>query len=352
MRRALAEPHTRLPGAVREPLAPVVGQDLSAIRIHDGPDSARMAGRLGARAFTLGRDIFLGSEAAQLTGDARATLLRHESVHAAQQGVGPVSLGGQLTVGAPGAPAEREAHAIAAAPGSAGPAKISSVAPQIQRDIKGGYPLNEGTFRMDLTTQSNPGAKSGLSGTISFTPNETASESNNIKMLQIVRLEDLSTGTEYNWTGAEAPRNLMQTTANAARGTQGGFFVDHSAAAATPRTARADARVSPYYRSYWPNATESHDGWKLGTNRRSASLWDYPGWSQNCRFSFETVAKDAQHGHVYGAARWGFTISNGATGTVDTEWVTYHNGASSTYFDAVRAFNDYYHNPGSASAPK
>jgi hypothetical protein len=102
----------------------------------------------------------------------------------------------------------------------------------------------------------------------------------------------------------------MQTTA--AKGIAPGYFVDHSAAAATPRTKKSDPPISPYYRAYWPNPMQTHDGNKKGTSITSASLGDSPTSGGKRRFSFETLAKATDTGYHYAALTWGFTISNPA----------------------------------------
>jgi hypothetical protein len=212
--------------------------------------------------------------------------------------------------------------------------------------------VQDGTFTLDLKTQSNPGATSGMKGTIKFLPSATSYDSASIRLLQIVRLEDLTTGKEYVWTGGEADRNKAQTTEDKANSVQPGFFVDHSAAAASPRAAKGDAAVSPYYRDYWPNAANSQDGSKQGKTIKEASLWDYPGWSEKCRFTFETAAKSPTHGYVYASLHWGFTISDGALGKVENEHAKAERAPSKTFGAAVKAFDEFYKNPGASTAPK
>jgi hypothetical protein len=269
-----------------------------------------------------------------------------------------------MRVGAPSDPAERQAEAIAqslaggevrSSPGidlMGAASRIQRLAsPLVQRDLKGPYPVRDGTFDLNLVTQSNPGANSGLSGTISFMPSDVAPDSKLIKLLQVVRDEDLTTGKDYVWTGAEANRNKMQTVDDGKKGVAAGYFVDHSAAAATPRAKQADRSVSPYYRSYWPNSADSKDGSKNGKTKAAASLWDSPGSSSNRRFSFETSAKAADTGYIYAAVRWGFTISDASKGKIESEYANAHRGPSATFGAAVKSFNEFYKNPGASTAP-
>ncbi len=75
-----------VPAGLRTEVEQVTGQDLSDVRVHTGAPAQTMAADLGARAFTVGRDIVVaGGEPSTgtLHGDA---LLAHELAHAAQQG--------------------------------------------------------------------------------------------------------------------------------------------------------------------------------------------------------------------------------------------------------------------------
>lgn len=68
--------------ALRRRLESAVQFDLRAIRVHAGPQAARAADRMQARAFTVGPRIVLGSN--QRTDDVQ--LLAHETAHVLQQG--------------------------------------------------------------------------------------------------------------------------------------------------------------------------------------------------------------------------------------------------------------------------
>ena len=79
-----------LPGDVRAAAEARSGRDLSAVRIHDGLESAKISRSLQATAFTSGSHIFLGSDAARPGTAAGNTLLGHELGHVVQQGGGVV----------------------------------------------------------------------------------------------------------------------------------------------------------------------------------------------------------------------------------------------------------------------
>jgi hypothetical protein len=357
VKRAASDPARRLEPSVRQPLEERLGKSLGGVRVHSGPASEAAAAALGARAFAVGRDVFTGFELRSLPARKRREVMTHEAVHTVQQRGAAVALRDDLRVSSPDEPAEREAAAVAREVASAGLAlrdamRVSSVAPTVQRDLTDKLPVRNGDFKMNLKTQSNPGAKSGLQGTITFHAAGTAPDSTSIKLFQAVRIEDLTTGKDYKWTGVDAPRTKAQTKADPSRGIDPGWWIDIDPSLTKRRTKKADAPVSPYYRAYWPNVASSQDGSKAGKVIQDASLWDYPGWSVNSRFSFETVAKDAVGGFVYGTVMWGFTISDASKGTVDHEYAAGRNVTLAETDAALKKFDEYYRNPGARTAPK
>ena len=223
----------------------------------------------------------------------------------------------------------------------------------IQRHLKLDHDVAEGKFKLDLNTESHAGAKSGMKGTIKFKPKATAPDSTLIKLYQTVRNEDLTTGADYVWTGSSAATGAVQTTADPTHGVEGGYGIDHRAGdpRAKIRTKLSDPAVPVYYRDYWPNSSSSQDGSKQGATIKEASLWDYPGWKRKMRWSFETVAKATDTGHVYGAVTWGFALTDPATGAITGERSAGHDTASATAEAALRRFNEYYRNPGASTAP-
>ena len=75
-----------LPRSVQRDMAPRLGADLSAVRVHTGDASAQASRRLNAAAFTLGRDIHFGRNRFQPHSGPGRELLAHELVHTVQQG--------------------------------------------------------------------------------------------------------------------------------------------------------------------------------------------------------------------------------------------------------------------------
>jgi len=74
-----------LSSEVRERVEPLLGADLSGVRVHSGPESQAAASALKARAFTHGSHIWLGP--GQRSDDT--TLLAHEATHVVQQAAAP-----------------------------------------------------------------------------------------------------------------------------------------------------------------------------------------------------------------------------------------------------------------------
>lgn len=98
---AASGPTRRIPDSARRVLEDSFGVDLGGVRVHEGPAAATAARMLGARAFTRGRDIWLGDDGAR--DDLH--LLAHEVVHVVQQGAVPMRADAEisLTRGAPDA---------------------------------------------------------------------------------------------------------------------------------------------------------------------------------------------------------------------------------------------------------
>jgi len=215
--------------------------------------------------------------------------------------------------------------------------------------IKAKEKLKTGEMEIDMT--SIEAAKSGEKGTIKFTPNATAKDTTKLRMVQVVR-DIKDDGTDYSWTGSQARLDEVKTKEQGKAGEAGsvekGWMVDHNPAAVTPRTKASDPGVSPAYRDYWPNSSESQDGHKSGADIQPCSLWDFPGAGINLTWRFETAAQGAD-GTTYGTVKWGFTVKDSK---VINESHSFQDNPSATFNAAVDKFNDVYHNPGSPSAPK
>lgn len=83
VRRAIETPQGGEPlhDSIRSGIEPAIGRDLSKVRVHDNSSARSAAKTLNAKAFTLGKDIFLGPRGSQK--DQR--LMAHEVTHVIQQ---------------------------------------------------------------------------------------------------------------------------------------------------------------------------------------------------------------------------------------------------------------------------
>jgi hypothetical protein len=76
----------QLPESVRAFFEPRFGYDFSNVRVHTDADAADIARSINARAFTVGRDIVLGSNEYAPQRSTGRQLLAHELTHVVQQG--------------------------------------------------------------------------------------------------------------------------------------------------------------------------------------------------------------------------------------------------------------------------
>ena len=105
---------------VRREMEAQTGCDLSGVRLVEGSAAAAACDAISAEAFTVGRQVVIGS----MPGGAQARnqALRHELVHVAQ--ASPFVPRGRLRLGSDAAPAEREARALAKPAYATGPGVV------------------------------------------------------------------------------------------------------------------------------------------------------------------------------------------------------------------------------------
>jgi hypothetical protein len=75
-----------LPGGVRRSMEGAFGADFGGVKVHTGEHAQALNHQVGAVAFTVGPDIFLGRSAPDVTSPAGQDLLAHELTHTIQQG--------------------------------------------------------------------------------------------------------------------------------------------------------------------------------------------------------------------------------------------------------------------------
>jgi hypothetical protein len=82
-------------GTARQPLwlEKVRRRSLGDVRLHESSQAGELARRLGARAFTVGRDIYAQPELVKSHNPQGAALLAHEMTHVAEQtGIAPEAM--------------------------------------------------------------------------------------------------------------------------------------------------------------------------------------------------------------------------------------------------------------------
>jgi hypothetical protein len=77
---------TPMPQGVRRQMEVAFGADFSAVKLHKGEKAENLNHRVGALAFTVGSDIFLGRSAPAVSSPAGQELVAHELAHVVQQG--------------------------------------------------------------------------------------------------------------------------------------------------------------------------------------------------------------------------------------------------------------------------
>lgn len=79
-----------LPAAVRTFMEPRLGADLGAVRLHTGPQAARLNREINARAFTVGNHVYFGEGRYRPESADGLELIAHELTHTVQQQSAPV----------------------------------------------------------------------------------------------------------------------------------------------------------------------------------------------------------------------------------------------------------------------
>ena len=76
-----------LPVDVKSHLQAQLGYDLSAVRVHTGPNAQEITRKVGAQAYSVGNRVLLSPDIARTPEGKR--LLAHELTHVMQQKMGP-----------------------------------------------------------------------------------------------------------------------------------------------------------------------------------------------------------------------------------------------------------------------
>ncbi|KIG17886.1 hypothetical protein DB30_02509 [Enhygromyxa salina] len=83
--RARASSGQPLPDSARSYFEPRFNADFGDVRVHQGAEASSLSNNLGARAFTVGRDLFFGSGQLDYNSERGRHLVAHELTHTIQQ---------------------------------------------------------------------------------------------------------------------------------------------------------------------------------------------------------------------------------------------------------------------------
>jgi outer membrane protein OmpA-like peptidoglycan-associated protein len=293
----------RLPEPTRELMEEELGTDFSGVRIHSDSSANALADSFGANALTKGEDIYFNSDRYDPASDEGRGLIAHELTHVTQQ--------------------------------------RGQAAGQVQFDLMATLPVTLGYFEIEMATRATPAP--GMEGHIRFFPDPSGPYSAQIGLIQIARtLDQRSTssapGTPWNYSGAESERNVTRTTG--ADGAPAGSFIDTVMAGHPAGSAYGPNYLEPYGESVGDNEY----GWlRSPTDWHQTSLYDYPNFTQDVDYEFETVAKATDTQTIYGAIEWGFQIRSGV---VQNEYMRVSDAASATFNEALERFRGYFtHEP-------
>lgn len=319
-----------LPRELRPSLERAFRRPLENVRVHTGTQSQIAADAIGARAFTVGHDIHLGSEGLRTSGKERRQLLTHEVVHTLQQGSGTHE---SLKVGEPDDAHERQAE------------RLSSALPSLVRETIGHSPggvaqramhrAHFGEFEDNAYAEvtNAAGDAIGVEMDLKFHPNENV-------QADLIGLTQSATGTFGGTLYTQGALGQRQATS----GPGAGRFIDRVpgrpnpiyATAATPDAGGNAAELADYtppaVQALTPaqqtqvastlgvtgmhyNAGAQH-GWRKFVNgaweTRPAELYDAPhtqNTAPNSEQVFETTAlalAGSQKDTYYGSVEWGW----------------------------------------------
>lgn len=329
-----------LPAEVRHPMERAFGADFTGVRVHTDGRADAFNQALGARAFTTRSEIFF--RAGEYGPDTKPgrELLAHELTHVLQQGA-----------------AVQRKPLVSAAPSHL-----------LQRDLAQSLPTANGGFEMSMLKRegalNTPATPSGMAGEVRFRPSAAAPYSNQIALIQIVKLTDAGGANVSPVSLPRASAPNLRTTADPATGVQDGFFTDvlHQGIPGAPGPANPQGSpLPPQYAFGHGPANPSHGGFptntlgaggqtfgfkRSDTDLKAAELFDAPGTASptaNLDFRFETVAKGEDVMVVYGSLIWGFNLR---AGKVLNEHASVQEGTSATFDAALQKHRDFYvHEP-------
>jgi hypothetical protein len=294
----------------------VFNQDFSRVRVHADGESARSAEAVGARAYTVNKDVVFGSGEWRPQTSAGKRLLAHELAHVVQQSDGPNSGGKEFGLGSPTSRAESEADRAASSmttPGSLSGSPSLRIrerlraAPTIQRAVAtwaGSWDTDKYAAVNDPVTKKPIGADIVLR----FKPGADVN-STLFGMVQMVTTKDLGKVVAINPTvGA---RSIPKGTAGE------GAHIDQLAQFGNPLYATGAFKAKDKLGTTPTHATWGQHGWRFldkasKLHKQDSLLKDtptLPGHGANASQIFEVTALavgGVQEGTYYGSVRWGW----------------------------------------------
>jgi len=102
-----------LESSVRSNFEPALGYDLSSVKVHNSAADSEISQSVGAKAFTLGQDVFFKGGSYSPDSSDGKKLLAHELTHVVQQSSGDIGGSNKLSVNSPDDPFEHEADKVA-----------------------------------------------------------------------------------------------------------------------------------------------------------------------------------------------------------------------------------------------
>lgn len=211
------------------------------------------------------------------------------------------------------------------------PGKTEPPVRRIEAHLRGGTLTADVSWVVDPETSADV-----LRGRIEYLPRARARSScPSIRFVQVAKVE-VSNGHDYDWQSGETNRNLIRTKSDPVSRIEAGYYVDHQAFRCVK-----GLPCSPYFRDYWANGDESHDGFERGRDLASASLVDYPfGWESLEEIKLESCARCAETGEYLGCARWGGKWP--PVGAREVLPIAAQEAPSPTFLEAMHQFEAFY----------
>ena len=261
-RAAESTGHT-LPGDLRGKFEQSLGADLGGVRVHTDSAAAEASQSLGARAYAVGQDVFMGAGEYNPSSPEGAHLLAHEVAHTVQQRGAASGPQTKLEVSSPGDAHETDADNAADAMVRGEKASVmtsTGISRKIQRQLHGHEPVGAtsghghghgATTAGTTTAPTTGGATTTMPPAAAHTPQELEDILNfipltwqNICDAQILAVNQLATEIDTPNTPSMA-ETIIAGIVNAAVGAAVGQIASFIATLAGPAVQRLVAAVGP-----------------------------------------------------------------------------------------------------------